>query len=206
MGIKLAINVLLLVAVFQMTCQAAPPKGQGKGKAAAIITKKLKSATPAQLKQYRMMAAKRMVTDLAKAMQPLSTNKDVPLEVQTSAKLALEGINSGKLTGILAKAIPDILQKASAQVGKPAEQMQTIFKSILPNSPRDMVNPLQGTLTFLSANLGGVTNILGSVAGGAPDLLEGTVRSLSGTLGAVTDSLNGSVGSLGNLMGGLLDG
>lgn len=50
-----------------MTCQAAPPKGQGKGKAAAIITKKLKSATPAQLKQYRMMAAKRMVTDLAKA-------------------------------------------------------------------------------------------------------------------------------------------
>ncbi|OXA54563.1 hypothetical protein Fcan01_11076 [Folsomia candida] len=200
MGIKLAINVLLLVAVFQMTCQAAPPKGQGKGKAAAIITKKLKSATPAQLKQYRMMAAKRM------AMQPLSTNKDVPLEVQTSAKLALEGINSGKLTGILAKAIPDILQKASAQVGKPAEQMQTIFKSILPNSPRDMVNPLQGTLTFLSANLGGVTNILGSVAGGAPDLLEGTVRSLSGTLGAVTDSLNGSVGSLGNLMGGLLDG
>lgn len=35
-----------------------------------------------------------------------------------------------------------------------------------------MVNPLQGTLTFLSANLGGVTNILGSVAGGAPDLLE----------------------------------
>lgn len=93
MGIKLAINVLLLVAVFQvrdrhdsftkyyahikqllyvipcrqMTCQAAPPKGQGKGKAAAIITKKLKSATPAQLKQYRMMAAKRMVTDLAKA-------------------------------------------------------------------------------------------------------------------------------------------
>lgn len=49
-------------------------------------------------------------------MQPLSTNKDVPLEVQTSAKLALEGINSGKLTGILAKAIPDILQKASAQV------------------------------------------------------------------------------------------
>lgn len=55
--------------------------------------------------------------------------------------------------------------------GKPAEQLQTIIGSVLPNSPNDLRNPLQGTLTFLSSNLGGVTNILGKVAGGAPDLL-----------------------------------
>ncbi|OXA61079.1 uncharacterized protein LOC118434570 [Folsomia candida] len=204
MGFKPVISIFLLIAAIQITCHAAPQKG--KAKAEAIITKKLKSSTPAQLKQYRMVAAKRMVTDLSKAMQALSTNKDVPLEVQTSAKVALQGIKGGKLTDALANAMPGIMSQASIQVGKPAEQLQTIIGSVLPNSPNDLRNPLQGTLTFLSSNLGGVTNILGKVAGGAPDLLAGTVKSLSGTLGAVADSLNGSVGSLGGLMGGLLNG
>lgn len=49
-------------------------------------------------------------------MQALSTNKDVPLEVQTSAKVALQGIKGGKLTDALANAMPGIMSQASIQV------------------------------------------------------------------------------------------
>ncbi len=44
---------------------------------------------------------------------------------------------------------------------------------MIPNSPTDLKNPLQGTLSFLTNNLGGVTNLLGKLTGAVPDLLSG---------------------------------
>ncbi len=48
-------------------------------------------------------------------MQVVSTNADVPSDVQNNAKLALQGLKSGKLTASVASALPAILQQGSNQ-------------------------------------------------------------------------------------------
>ncbi|CAL8115596.1 unnamed protein product [Orchesella dallaii] len=158
-----------------------------------------------KLNRYKRNAAMRLQANLLRSFQALSTNqKGVPAKVRTMAKSAVAACQAGHMTAAIVNNLPTILQQCSPQQGHPAEQLQGVLTTLIPNLPSGVKGPLQGLNNFVSTNLNGVNTLLAGTLAGPPDLLAGVIKSLTNNLGAVTETLNGSLGSVGVLLGGAL--